>query len=637
MPILIVIFFLVSSFFYSSKIKEDNPVEFFLIFLIILYSQISGFLTILGIFHILNLKFLFIISIISLITSLKFYKKPALKKEKSEFSIYAIFSISVILSFYTVILKYSLPLPPLTTDGLLYHLPFAVHYIKTHSLSIPYLFFSDIAMSYYPPGGDLLYSFSLLSLPEMFVKFTQLPFVLIGCFSIFLIMKENNFSTTNSIIAASIFALARPVFKESSLCFVDLMMASLFLSTLYFFSSNKKGNIIPGIFSSALLLSVKTLSLLFFFLALPFLLYKKNGSLNKKILYLSIIFFILCGMYAYIRNWILTGNPFFPVEFSIGNFIIFKGMYIYSKVPLAEKIKSLFFLIKNPVSHVDLPFRITVFFSLFYLLSLFFSFKEKKFLHIFLLIPVSIILYLFLLPSHYHQIRHLIPLLGILSISAVYLFKRYEKYSGLTFIIFFILFLPELKSIYLPFLFLLILLFPFIYLSFKKGYSFSLIPAIFIAGYIVFWISVFLPMYQHSKIMVWKQFYREEGDMWEFIWKNSNKGKNISYVGSFLSYPLYGENLKNNVFYQSVNSIKTLPVHMYRGKIKFPKQNPSILYRKNPSFNLWISGLKKKKADWIIIKKDKEYIEKKWIQQHPSLFKKIFSSPESDIYLLLTQ
>jgi len=135
--------------------------------------------------------------------------------------------------------------------------------------------------------------------------------------------------------------------------------------------------------------------------------------------------------------------------------------------------------------------------------------------------------------------------------------------------------------------------------------------------------------------MVWKIIYKQQEILWEFIEKNSGKGKNIAYVGEFLTYPLYGSRFQNNIFYQSINSIDTLPVYKYSGKINFPEENPTKIYRKNPSFQLWLKGLKKKKINWILIKKDKNYIERDWVRKHPSLFKLIYSNKFADVYSFL--
>lgn len=633
MPILI--FLLLSSFFYTLFFEREKFLEFLLIFSIIFYFQILFFSLLLGTFHILEEKYFFLLSFLSFLFSLKLFRKPSFKIES--ISPFSYFSLCVVLSFYAVVFLYTLTLPPLTTDGLLYHLPFAVHYIKTHSLSIPHLFFSDVAMSYYPVGGDIFYTFSLLSFPEIFVKWTQVPFVLIGSLSIFLLMEKNGFSSISSTIAASIFALIMSVSKESCLCFVDLMMGSCFLASVYFFSSNRKEDIIPGILSSSIFLSIKTISLLFFLPVIPFLFTRKNGYLNKKLLYLSIILFIFCGFYSYIRNFILTRNLFFPAEISVGNFVIFKGIYIYSKIPFFEKLKKFLYLIKNPISIVDMSFStfIILLFSLF--VSLILSFKNKKHFYLFLIVPISTILYLLFIPSNYYQLRHLLPLFGIMSICPVYIFKKKEKYSP--FLIFLLLYFV-IKNIKEPFIFfffpLLFFLSLFIYPVSKKGIKkIVLIPAFCISIYLGFWFSVSYQRYKFAKFMVWKIIYKQKENLWEFIEKNSGKGKNIAYVGEFLTYPLYGSRFQNNIFYQSINSIDTLGVYKYSGKINFPEENPTKIYRKNPSFHLWLKGLKKKKINWILIKKDKNYIERDWVRKYPSLFKLIYSDKFADVYSFL--
>jgi hypothetical protein len=179
-------------------------------------------------------------------------------------------------------------------------------------------------------------------------------------------------------------------------------------------------------------------------------------------------------------------------------------------------------------------------------------------------------------------------------------------------------------------IFLLLSISLFIPSYFKKTilYPVSLFFFLFI---LIFEIGKTETIYPGLKFEIWKAFYKEEGNLWEFVQKNSINGKNIAYIGSFFIYPLYGERLNNNVFYQSVNSIDSFPVYKYKKKIKFPKENPENLYRENPSFYLWLKGVKDKKIDWIVVKKT-GYIEEKWIEENPSIFKQIYSFQNFLIY-----
>jgi len=154
-----IILLILNSFFLSAHFSEKKPfAHFLLLFLIFFYSQILGFSTLLGLLNLLSPLFfflsLFLLSIFLILR--KSFKKISFGKYTISPESYL--SICIVLSIYIVVFRYNLVLPPLATDGLLYHLPFALHYIKTHSVSIPSLFFSDIAMSYYPIGGDIFYS-----------------------------------------------------------------------------------------------------------------------------------------------------------------------------------------------------------------------------------------------------------------------------------------------------------------------------------------------------------------------------------------------------------------------------------------------------------------------------------------------
>ncbi|MCS7180672.1 MAG: hypothetical protein NZ891_04905, partial [bacterium] len=241
---------------------------------------------------------------------------------------------------------------------------------------------------------------------------------------------------------------------------------------------------------------------------------------------------------------------------------------------------------------------------------------------------------LFLIPSYYFQIRHLLPLYGILSICLVYPFQKLEYFCISVFLYLFFSVFPYSTFISFLYIFLFLLVVFYLISFFKKTLFYFVVFFLFIL-FFLFQIDITKSLYGKTKFTFWKTFYKEEGEIWEFIQKNSKDGKNIAYVGSFFIYPFYGENFQNNVFYQSVNSIETIPVYKYKKTIKFPNEVPENLYRENPNFEIWLKGLKKKKTDWLIIKKDKDYIEKAWIEQNPTLFKKIFNSNYGSIYEII--
>ncbi|MGC8977169.1 MAG: hypothetical protein ACP5OB_06055 [Candidatus Ratteibacteria bacterium] len=629
MFLLNLLFLFLNSFILTLIFNVSCLFEFFCVFIIFFYSQILGISIILGILNLLYQKYFLLFSLFISILTLPFARKmkiPEIKQIPKNVSFILGFVISAhILHIFTILL-----LPPLTTDGLLYHLPFAVHYYKTHSISLPNLYFTDIAMTYYPIGGEIFYLFSLFSGKEFLFKYTQFPFLILGSFSLFLILKSFGFSDFLSAIGSSIFSLIRPVFSQSSMCFVDLIMAGTFLSTIYFFKKKEKKYISVGILSLSILLSVKTLSLIFGILTIPFLFEKKKGDFTK-LFYFSIFHLFFFGLFSYFRNFIFTKNPFYPAEVKICNFVLFEGAYIYPQFPFFERIKNLFHILAFSSMHIDPSLATKIILLIFFIFSFLYSLRIKEFFIFYSIFPFSIFLYTFLIPPSYYQIRHLLPVYGILSMSLIHPYKKCE-YLCLPFFLYFCLsvFKHKLFPLYFLIIFiLLILLFSAIFL--KKTILYLSYFLIFLL-FFIFEIFKTDLIYEKAKFEIWKTFYREEGQIWEFVQKNSKEKKNISYVGSFLIYPFYGENFKNNLFYISVNSVESLPVYKYKEKVKFPDENIENLYRKNPSFYLWFYGLKNKKIDLVILKKDKTYIEKKWIEENPDLFKPIFSTNYAEIY-----
>ncbi|HOL68149.1 MAG TPA: hypothetical protein PKX93_11895, partial [bacterium] len=245
-------FSLVNRFF-----RQDEPAEKLLHLLVIFYGLLLVSFTLLGCFHWLKplwitLSF-FVFSLLSGLTgrlSLKKNDGPALR-------LVGQIAIAFTVCVFLMVVDFQSFLPPLTTDGLLYHLPFAAHYLQTASLSYPPLFFHDIAMTYYPHGGDLLYAFSLFSQNEHLLRFTQLPMVVIASLALYQLMKNQGFSRETSILGACLFSLVRPVAGQTFSCFVDLMLTAWFFSVVYYFSTGQGRKVCLGLVAAGLLISTK--------------------------------------------------------------------------------------------------------------------------------------------------------------------------------------------------------------------------------------------------------------------------------------------------------------------------------------------------------------------------------------------
>ncbi|HNS31695.1 MAG TPA: hypothetical protein PKN36_01815 [bacterium] len=626
--------------------KKENKAFLFLSSLIFFYSQITGIFTLLGLIRLLH-PFYITIAFLAISAFLLFYalvKKPVFsplgKDPGTGFTFCSFYGIpfAIIAAAFFLNIYYRMPLPPFTTDGLLYHLPFAVEFSKAGSIRLVPLFFTDISMTYYPQGGSILYLFTLYSGMEYLYKFTQLPFMLMGAVSLYLLARENSFPEILCIALFCIFAAIKPVMKQSFLCYVDLIMAASFLSALYCFYSEKKKYLPLGILSASLLIATKNFVAIYLLLLIPLLFLEKKGRLSSKMLILSMVFFLFTGCFTYIRNLAATGNPFFPADISLMGYNLFKGIFLYGKETFLNGLRHLVKLFAEPVSDADPAKYLSLMLFSSLLVSLPLSFlKDKKLFLVFLMIPLSIIIYAVAIPPEYYQIRHLFHVYPLLSMSLVYPFKYLKKIIFAPFLLYG-LFLTEnlifpqviIQSIFLASVFFLAFFFPFR----KKRYLPALIlPSIFLLLLVSWNLLLTSDRYRNIKHEEWKMFYGKEAELWEFVQKNSGEPKNIAYVGEFLIYPFYGEKYRNSVFYQSVNSIETIHVHEYpMEKVAFSLEKAMQIYRKNPSYELWHEGLKTKKTDWVILKNGIPCIEKQWIEGNPEVFEKNFSADFADIY-----
>lgn len=572
----------VSSFFIfliMVPAEERNVPLFLMGFLILFYTQILGVFTFLGLSYCLSPSY--ITTVLLCIMGISFYlchREKCFTGIKSiEFKPLPLSSfilLSSIFAVYYTVIRYSLILPPLTTDGLLYHLPFAVNSFKTHSLSLCPLYFTEISMTYYPVGGSTFYHFFLYQGKEFLLKYVQMPFVLMGMAAVYLMAKKGKYPVLLSLGAMSLFAFLQPVLKESTLSYVDLIMAATFAAALYCFSAGNRRLLPLGVLSAAICISTKNFAPIYILVLIPFLFKMQEGTVSKKHLLSSILFLLFAGGFTYIRNLVLTHNPFFPAEINLGRYTLFRGVAVYSRSSFPLALKKLITLFYQPISMVDPNAAVSFLLFVFLFIALLLSFvRDRNLFFVFLLVPISIVIYVSTIPTNYLQIRHLLPLYAIFSLAFFYPFRYVKKLQWVPFLLLCFCIVETIGRpvVILRFLVTLPLFFAAFYLpARKKRYLISLTAAFMLFAVLLFWPFVLTSdTYQSFKYNGWKSFYGKEAEVWEFVQKNSEREKNIAYIGGFLLYPFYGKTYGNRVFYQSVNSIETFPVHYYRTQSLF--------------------------------------------------------------------
>jgi hypothetical protein len=222
------------------------------------------------------------------------------------------------LAFFLVLLTYFFYLGISTSmqgifegDSLAYHIPIAQEIFKLN-FSPPDIL---IGLGYYPAVGE--------SILALFI-FLELPINLFGVLGLFLLFfsakkaaEVFGISKDLSIIYGVSLASLPSVLRWPLTQTVDIWVLVFFLTTLYFLIEKDKKDkhyFLLGLSSSALVGSKFTG--LFFFLILIFLFGKdKLIKLKLKSVLFFAVPFLVFGLSWYIRNFALTGNPFYPANF----------------------------------------------------------------------------------------------------------------------------------------------------------------------------------------------------------------------------------------------------------------------------------------------------------------------------------
>ncbi|NQV78368.1 MAG: hypothetical protein HQ490_08455, partial [Lutibacter sp.] len=243
----------------------------------------------------------------------------------------AIFAPIIVLMF----IKFFIALfqIPLEFDSLVYHLPIVTEWLQTGSImNIYYNAFAG-PLAYYPSNFDLFYLWSMLPINnDFFINLINFPLFLLLTLTIYCISINFGISKKVSLFISA-FPLYMPVFlQQAGTIFVDIYFILTFSLSIYFLqevakNTVEKSNSIMFGLALGLFMGTKYLGLPYGIIPLAIFilihLFRKNKSYYALASGLFSVF--LTGSFFYIRNWINSGNPIFPVEINLFGHTLFQG------------------------------------------------------------------------------------------------------------------------------------------------------------------------------------------------------------------------------------------------------------------------------------------------------------------------
>jgi hypothetical protein len=565
--------------------------------------------------------------------------------------------------------------PPICPDSLQYHLSFPAKWLIYGNLVNPLVIFGSqptsaelTALMYYPINAELIFFWLLAPLRNAFLAdLGEAPFYILGIVAIYSILRKFSVRRDIAFFSGMLWALIPNLFKQMRFgSQIDVICAALILLALNFMVvSRDKFDFKAGTFLGiccGILIGTKLTNIFWLFALVPFfiwIVYNQRKLLGNRQIFASlgllIISCLLFGGFSYLRTFILTGNPFYPVSLKFLGREIFPGF-------IDKDTFSNLFVNWSEFSLVDFLFGeglgvqlfVYVLAGTFLPVALFYytrnKFKDPAGMFTFFCAPlIMLFMYFFAIKAFWP--RYLFPYLGVGLICMVIFvmqFKWGRLYMGLTGTVCVIASMVELARrqeliislVATVIAAVLIFVFRKTILKVLSG-SLRITPVLLVTLVLFLVLSYLNNKYDREEFSRYPGLFikaeigqRDIGFAWEWLNAHTGAGARIAYTGRSEFYPLFGSRLKNDVFYISINNKPALP-HLYSDG----------LYRKDKDFSAWKKNLRDARINILFIglphainnesaDASRFPIEDEWADNDKEEFRLIFSNSKARIYAL---
>ncbi|MBI4230597.1 MAG: hypothetical protein HY608_07155 [Planctomycetes bacterium] len=226
---------------------------------------------------------------------------------------------------------FMLAYPHPITDTLTYHLPRPIEWARMGAFPpVEADFFRQHVHAYYPFNGEILFLWNLLwTRNDILVRPIQPFFMAMSCVALYAILELLPLSRPLRLLAAAML----PVFPASAYAAFtaknDVILTFFFLcGVLFLLRMPRDGERGGSLFwiSIGLLLGTKLLGAPYA-AALLLLGFLRHGAVGGHELARAAGWVTLLGGYAYLRNALATGNPFWPAQMQIGQTVLLAGRH----------------------------------------------------------------------------------------------------------------------------------------------------------------------------------------------------------------------------------------------------------------------------------------------------------------------
>jgi hypothetical protein len=365
---------------------------------------------------------------------------------------------------------------------------------------------------------------------------------------------------------------------------------------------------------------------------------------------------IIFGGFSYLRNFILTGDPFYPVDIKLFGVTFFKGVMGTGFIDAANND----FSFGKFLFHEGVGAGFIIFVIPGIILATIKIVKKRLFnspiFLFYILIPAFYLIYRYIIGVP--NVRYLYSWFGVCFVIAFFGLSEFKVPVRMINFLVFVCFLASTAEIashqeLVISIFISLLLFVIFRPLLMLVLGFILRPVNIVFLILVFFtaLQVLYADYVNNEFSRYKTSRKYSG-FWpdaieSWIWLNNNtSANNIAYAGRPVPFPLYGSRFKNNVYYVSLNEKKPC-LHAYKQawydcSKDYSSFHKSLMepnnYRGNANYATWLKNLKESEIDFLFlyslhqIKTIEFPIEDKWASANPEIFRLVFNNDTVRIY-----
>lgn len=608
-----------------------------------------------------------------------------------------------IIAALLVVFLWSAAAPPPPWDCFVYHLTFPARWLQEGRIFLVTVPFGDQAGTYFPSNVELLYLFLMFPFREEFLTPLVQFLFLLGIGAVTLKIAGGAGCSRGSSLGAGLLAMVVPgMLHQAAAPEVDLAFAFFFLAALHFILMSLRDRASLRYFVMAsvalgLFVGTKYIALVFGATLLPLFVPAIVRGRAAPRLAGFVAICLLTGGFWYVRNWVVAGNPVFPLEMKFFGIEIFPGGYprstmlgsvFHSSDPLE------FFTVVREVAGVPLlaalcagvvvgawamvklgrkglpavypavlPFALLLIFEFavpynregrftfaaFALLAVFFAHAmdakgpagaAMRYLH-----PVVIVA---VLAWGWAEQAGEASKFFLMALGFVFGAMSGSPSD------------PVLQGMREPMWFALgagLCIVAAVIFRWKAGAE----PKSRFAPAVLLVVSLaFILLYADSMARHYPRYKHHYytgfpiGEAWLAFQRNVPEGSTVAFTGTDLSYGLFGAGLKHRVAYVNVNRHGDYLFHDYVRKLKaegryFTPPNDRInFHREDADYGAWLANLRAAGVDYLFaaalhqtdqgqIPHDAEFfpIEREWADAHPEFFKLLWNNSQVRIYRVI--